>query len=71
MMRFDALALEICQTKEELLFCEICDPMGPRALGPNMAFLVGISRPHKRPLNPVYRFGPKNRKESLIATKHL
>ena len=42
-------ALQMFQKKEELLFCEICDPMGPRALGPNMAFLVGISRPHKRP----------------------
>ena len=38
MMRFDALALQIFQKKEELLFCEICDPRGPRALGPQYGF---------------------------------
>ena len=32
-MRFDALALEICQTKEELLCCEIWAP-GTQPPGP-------------------------------------
>jgi len=34
MMRFDALALQIFQKKEELFFYEFFVPKGPTALGP-------------------------------------
>ena len=63
MMRFDALALQIFQKKEELFFYEFFVPKGPTALGPKYG-LFGryLKATQKTFKSRIQRFGHKNRK---------